>query len=145
MPVWVMMRLLLRSGLLGLLRHKPGKRVSSWKRVVCCKERVSMELNGPGHCSCGAQQACATPELRCHCDSCDMPMPALSFTLCLSKDVPHAFRARSRGQQAVFWPLGQVLQVEGQVVLQEPRSVSFQGSAKLSVQHTAGFPEAPSR
>ena len=46
-----------------------------------------------------------------------MAVPVLALTLHLAHDVAHHLAAGALGDQAVLWPLGQVLLVECQVEL----------------------------
>ena len=80
----------------------------------------------------GADHACAdhddriscpnvSPEAWRHSDGGDVAMPAFPHALDLAQDVAHDLTPGALRCDAVLGPLGQVLQVEGQIVLRGSR------------------------
>ena len=72
----------------------------------------------------------SSPVLRGDGDGCDMAVPVGAGALCLAQDVAHAALARPLCHEAVLRPVGQVVQVEGKVILQRGQVMS-QGHAVL--------------
>ena len=70
----------------------------------------------------------SSPVLGGNCDGCDVAVPVGAGALCLAQDVAHAALARPLCHEAVLWPVGQVVQVEGKVVLQCRGQVTSQGT-----------------
>ena len=65
-------------------------------------------------------------------DGSDMAMPIGVCSLHLSQNVPHRLIAGTLCHQAVLWPVRQVLEVEGKIVLQAPDSISSKWLVKKS-------------
>jgi hypothetical protein len=59
-----------------------------------------------------------SPKLGCHSQSCHVAMPVRSWAFCLAHNVPHKPPIRGLRHFKVLWPTHQVLQVEGEIVLQ---------------------------
>ena len=70
----------------------------------------------------------SSPVLGGNCDGCDVAVPVGAGALCLAQDVAHAALARPLCHEAVLWPVGQVVQVEGKVVLQCRGHMTSQGT-----------------